>query len=386
MSTCFLFFNNFEFEDFVSLKITNCNETVPLAKRTVDEIKDLQNNSRTLIVLSASFFGIYEVGLPKVNEQKLRRTLPYALEENLAQNVDEVHFAFDQKFYDGENYLTAIVDKNKFCDFIEKLKSFNISFDAVTIDYFALDKEEVVFTSDGSVLVNDINFKGSLPKELLPVYLNENIQNILSFKDSVIPKEIELALKKTNRSIYEGCCYSWIASRLMERGYLNLCQGEFLIKNKKHTILGWYKISGAFTVLASMSFIVLNLINFNVLSTEIKKVDENIEVIYRDFFPNASSVISPKFRIEQLVKQSQNNNEGFLFVLLNELGLALNNSDYTIEKIDFKNKELIVALVLSDFKALESIETKLKVKKITVNQKQALSSNEKVFATLELKF
>ncbi len=386
MSTCFLFFNNFEFAEFFSLKIINFNEAVPLAKRTVSEIRELQHNSRTVIVLSASLFGIYEVPLPKINEQKLRRTLPYALEENLAQNVDEVHFAFDQKFYDGENYLTTLVDKNKFRDFIEKLKSFNISFDAITIDYFALDKEEVVFASDGGVLVNDINFKGSLPQELLPLYLNENIANILSFEDSIIPKEIELFLKEKNRLVYDVCCYSWIARRLMERGYLNLCQGEFLIKNKKHTIVRWYKISGAFTVLASISFIFFNLVNFNILGKEINKIDENIEIIYRDFFPKASSIISPKFRIEQLLKQNENNNEGFLFVLLNELGLALNNAEYAIEKIDFKDKELIVALVLSDFKALESIETKLKVKKITVNQKQALSSNEKVFATLELKF
>lgn len=383
MSTCFLFFQDFECKEFVSLKFGGLEDELSVKNRTVAQVLELQKNARTIVVLSAGLCGIYEVALPKINENKLRNTIPFALEENIAQDIELVHVCFDQKFYADNQYLTTIIDKPGFQEFVEKLKTLNIHFDIITIDYFALDKEEVVFTPTG-LLINHNDFKGSLSEELTAKYLNSEHKNLLSFKENVLFKLESLSAKNINQQNISY--YTWIAKRLLEKPVFNLCQGDFVIKTRKQKIIKWYKISGVLAFSICVCFIVFNATYYFNLNREIKKYDKNIERIYKKFFPEAINVVSPKFRIEHLLKQNADDNDSSLFMLLNLLGLALNNFTYTIEKIDFKDNTILVSLMFADFKTLEAVETELKYKNLKVNQRQALSQNEKVLATLEIKF
>ena len=112
-------------------------------------------------------------------------------------------------------------------------------------------------------------------------------------------------------------------------------------------------------------------------------VDNQIEVIYHQFFPEAKQVISPKFRISQLLKTTQEDNQMRFWVLINAFAKTMKDSSITIDQMRYQNKILAVTLVSPDFVTLQKLETVLK-QQLKVNQTQASTHEQKVIATLEL--
>ena len=110
MTTCFLFARQFYDEACLSLRLDKNGEIdAPLSLRSFQEFKSLQRQSRTIIVLPTERSSLFEIELPWLGERKARAAIPYALEEQLAQNVATLHFAFDN--LDGFIQLFPAVNK-----------------------------------------------------------------------------------------------------------------------------------------------------------------------------------------------------------------------------------------------------------------------------------
>ena len=113
-------------------------------------------------------------------------------------------------------------------------------------------------------------------------------------------------------------------------------------------------------------------------------LDEKIKVIYQDFFPEATQVISPKFRIEQLLKSGRSEQADDFWRLVSKLGQSFDPSLVTIKEMRFQNNRLFVDLSSPDFAKLENYEKKLRNNQLLVEQTQASTKDGEVVATLEL--
>jgi general secretion pathway protein L len=102
------------------------------------------------------------------------------------------------------------------------------------------------------------------------------------------------------------------------------------------------------------------------------------------FFPQAQQVISPRFRIGQLLKSQKNLGDNPLWLLLNQLTQAMQQGGSTIEQFKFQGQTLHVTVLSHDFDALEALQTSLQKAGVTVKQSQASSHEKQVMATLEL--
>jgi len=97
-------------------------------------------------------------------------------------------------------------------------------------------------------------------------------------------------------------------------------------------------------------------------------------------------VISPKFRISQLLHTGQvNQSATVLWQLLDKFEKAINPDEYTVEQLEFKRQVLSVTLKSRDFTILEKLEARLKKANVKVAQTQASTHDENVVATLELR-
>lgn len=381
MATCFLFTEQFNEEQCLCLRLNQDGQVdAPLASRPFSEIRSLQANAHTIVVLPTACSSLHTVELPWLGERKARAAIPFALEEQLAQSVQTLHFSFDRAHYQQGSYLVVATDKQFLMDLMTRLDALDINFDAMTLDWFALNDNEAFITKN-SLLVNDNLFKGALSEELFSVYLNNGnkTSQIFLFKDS-IP-----LLVNENDGIIDSASHEWIAKRLLQKDIMSLCQGELQHDTRQQTTKQWYFASAVVAGALLVSIAVFKILYLHSLTKRIDQIDQKIAVIYREFFPQAHQVISPKFRIEQLLKSGRASNElSSFWPLLDTFAKAYKSSQFTIEQFRFQGKILSVTLLSNDFAALETLQSYLQQEGIKVTQAQASSHEHKVLATLEL--
>ncbi|KTC79883.1 type II secretion system protein GspL [Legionella cherrii] len=378
MDTLFLFAKHLDEAGCLCLKINADGALIaPPAQRSFAEIKPLQTECNTLVIETCEQVSLLNLEFSWLPERKARTAIPYALEEKLAQPVDELHFAFDKARYQNNQYLITVISKQRIRYLMQFLNEQGIEFSGITVDWFALEPQELCIC-ESTLLINTDDFKGALSGELAHIFLKKHPQHQpLHFTDSAIQSDSSLPIKQETS-------YTWIAQRILRTKLMNLCQGEMQHGNKADLLKKGYLAAGALFCVWLISLLVTNGIKLHLLNKETQKIDAQIEVIYREFFPDAKQVISPKFRITQLLKSNNTEEQNRFWFLLNQFSKVMKNDHNTLEQLRYQNKTLSVTLVSTDFASLEELENELKKLQLKVKQTQASTREQQVVATLEL--
>jgi general secretion pathway protein L len=377
MDKCFLFTKHLDDQGCFCLKLSEDGALIsPPAQRSFSEIKELQKESSTVIVETAASAILLDLELHWLPERKARLAIPYALEDKLAQPIDELHFAFDKTRYQNNHYLITVIGKQRMKQLMQVCAIQDIKFEAITLDWFAITKEFIV--TESSLLINNDDFKGLLSGSLALSYIkNHPLNEVLLFKDSQI-------IPEGNPTINNEYSYTWIAQKLLNSKPLNLCQGDMQHGNASDWIKKGYLMVGGLSLLWLVSLILVNAISVLSLNKQLANLDQQISVIYHEFFPDAKQVISPKFRIGQLLGTNAEAKQSHFWFLLNQLAKGMEEVEITMERLRYQGKVLSVTLVSSDFAKLEELENNLKKLQLNVKQTQASNREQKVVATLEL--
>jgi general secretion pathway protein L len=378
MDTCYLFTNYLDEQGCSSLKVdSDGNLIAPNDMRSFAQIKTIQSNSRTILIETTLNARILTLDMPWLPERKARMAIPYALEEQLAQPVESLHFAFDKQRHQNNRYIIAVISKIRIQWIVNLLQLNNIEFDILTLDWFALSPQESCVT-DTCLLLNTDTFKGALSEELARIYKNKHpLDTPFLFKDSVaIGYEESISPSDESASF-------WLVKRINKMKPMNLCQGSMQQSTKGNWVKKGYQYAGILCGVWLLSILLVNAIHLFIINKQSKSLDAEIAIIYHQFFPDAKQVISPKFRISQLLGTNTQDAQTFWY-LLNQLAKAMKKSSLTTERLRFQNKTLFVTLLSNDFAALEQLENKLKELHISVKQTEASTKDKQVTATLEL--
>lgn len=383
MAICFLFAQHLHEDSCLSLTINQLGEVdSPLAQRPFSEIKALQSNTQTYVVAPVSQFSLHQLELPRLPERKARAAIPFALEERLAQNYETLHFAFDNNHYQNGHYLVAVCDKTYLTDLIANLAAHDLDFNCLTLDWFALGPEEIALV-DSTLLVNDPSYQGALSVELSSFYLHELTEDRLIYCFNESNKE-NLASTTAQLIDQHESAYLWLARRLLGTKPMNLCQGDLQHGTSHTKTKRLYQAAGTMVLLWFLSILLVNTIKIFSLNHDIAAVDAKIATIYHEFFPQAKQVISPKFRISQLLKASQSSTDTTFWVLMEKLTKNAANSQVKIDQLRFQNQTLMVTLTTKNFESLDNFQAQLQQDKVKVKQTQASTQEQQVVSTLEL--
>lgn len=380
MATCFIF-TRYLLEE--SCLVTRFNDQgIPdLASGTYSfsEIRALQEGYKTILVYPSDWASLHDLELPWLTDRKARAAIPFALEDKLTQPVESLHFAFDKAHYSQGRYEIAVLEKQKIQSLMDIFTREAIEFDAITLDWYALPANTAIIVGS-TALINSTEFKGALSPELASAFhsIFHQTDNFI-FQDSLSNRDLP------NQEVLAENSWIWISRKLLENKALNLCQGELQHATYALQIKKGYGYLAGFAGLWLILLLALNGYKLHLVNNKLENTEQQIAVIYKQFFPEAKQIINPRFRINQLMGDTLGKAQSSFWNLINKLSQAMADSKVTLEQFRFQNQILVATVLCPDFASLEQLEERLKKLQLNVKQSQAANRDQQVIATLELK-
>ena len=380
MSTCYFFVHHWRDDQCLSVRLDSTGQVEqPLALRTVDELRSLQHEARTIIVLCALTSGLYRVDLPNMNARKARTVIPFALEDDIAQPINTCHCAFDVTQYHQHHYLVVVTDHALLENLMMRLREQALAFDAMTLDWFALNPDESC-VHEAVLLVHDASYQGALSVELASIYLDQAPSSTerLVFQDSAALNHF------TPTKTEEVAGALWIAQRLQTKAFINLCQGPFTCSSRAAPSLRpWYLSAAGMFLAMVLVAVVFRVLSWSALNQQEARMELAMNQVYQTYFPHETMGAQPRVRINQWVRQQGSPPESTLWNFLQILhGVMV--PDLQIEHLSYVSHRLQIKLSASDFASLEAVEKKLKQTHPSMIQTEAKAQGERVVATWEI--
>ncbi len=337
--------------------------------------------------------------LPPLQGQKLRRAVPYALEEQLAEDVEGYHFALGKRQGDGSLPLLAVS--------LEQMVQWQDHFAEAELKPHACYNEAqllpwqagemtLLLEADGALLRLS-TFEGySLPLEgmetLLELALQRAPEGLTTLRvfdargdDATAPRwqgalaELEQKYEVNNEPLT-------LFSVTQSAQAINLLQGEFSRKEQLGRLWRPWRASAALLAAWLLLQGTMAIMDYQHLAAEEVRLYEAAKQVYRDTF-NAKNVPDPKGQMEGKLAELQGGGGGGAFVsLLAASGAVLNSAKgVELQNLRYRQGELELELQLADLPALDVLKERLQQQGLEVEIRNASSRDDKVEGRLAIR-
>lgn len=351
----------------------------------------LPESTHTLIVLPGTDISLTEVVLPKLNQYRLHQALPFALEDQLVEDITDLHFAAGS-YVAEKGWPTAIINTTTLSTYLSDLAQINIYPTAVLPAALMLPFSEnqwTLFCLDQLCLIKIEDHIGfAIEKENALAYLT-------ALKKTHSPAEIHVY---SSTPFELGTLFSCPVqehlladSDLLKKiltpsaTQLNLLQGKFRPKQTKATVKKRWLQAACLLLGALIISFMSSFFSWIILSYQERKIEHQILVIYQQHFPQATALVTPLERLNTQFKQlkTQTSNSTFLF-LLEKSANALSENNIRLLNLRYQDKELTLDLSATSFERLDQLMKALKQQPLNVRQENAETTDNGVKATLQI--
>lgn len=361
------------------------NNELKLGSGTLSDAATVAKGYQVAVILTGEDVLFLNAEVPGKNSQRVRQAIPYILEESLINDVDELHFSI--KKAKDNNYHVAVINKSCLETIINELKKSGIKPDIVTADYLLLDGEGTLF-SDGQRMLyksselsfsaattNEVTFDALNPLKLIQCDSNE--QQLLDNFTDVVSEYCEhqpLLCLVENSSVADS---------------INLLQGEFK-ETKKWSDTGknWLPVAAVLFIWLSLQggLFIADYIGY---SQKNESLNNQINTIYKETFPNAKRIVNAKVQMQQklsdLQKRQGQSGRSFSNMLTATAAIFSRTKGLKIKSLRYYDGRINLELELESLQTLEKLKIQLSNNKdYNVEVKSASSTKNNVTAQLQI--
>jgi general secretion pathway protein L len=372
--------------------------------------------ARVAVLVPSSDVLLAQVAMPAMKQQRLAKAVPFALEEQLADDVDDLHVAVGQRDAEGR-VANAVVARERLDDWLGQLKSVGLQADVISSELFGVQWDKTVDQGAWSMVVNgDHGLLRTGPQSglafeidnLLPVMhacLDEvgeaapNRLTVLScddshFADSAVHQALsawcgEQAIDLSLREEDEACSVL-LAQGFNESNAINLLQGDYSRKQQLEKLLRPWRpalILAAVWLLLQVGMLVTE---YSRLSSQSQALQTQIEAVYRQAFPGSRLVPGQEKELMrrglEKLRGGGADNSGLLSLLAGAGAVLKDTAGAQLRSLRFKDNQLDVDVNMPDLQALDSLKQRLAAEAgLQVEIVSASSRDGKVESRLSLK-
>jgi len=349
------------------------------AEARLEQVSSVTQNAHVIVLLPLQQMLLSTVNTRARKSKHLQKAIPFALEDEVADDIENLHFALGRRY--GENdYPVAVIEKVTLDSVLETLASAGVYPDILTADVFALPFREgswTILVEDDRALVRTSKFQG------FTIDLH-NLQQMLTSslrQAEITPSELNIyrcdspqsGVKSftfpINTNELDDCPPGLFADGLDENECINLLQGSYQKKDKKHRQFAPWKIAAIlFGVWVGLSMVSV-LIDHARFSKEEKRLDAQIEQELRQTFPDIQNVTAGNARIKMearlrnfIADTTSNSYAGFMELLALSGESMQQAGNITINTMNYRDGKLNVNVNSPDVQALDKVKQLLKTK------------------------
>ena len=350
------------------------------ARRGAPEAGVVAGAARCLVLVPAEAVLLAQARVPGRKRQRVLRALPYALEEQLASDVEELHFALGPAQED-DHYPVAVVDRQLMDAWSALLEQAGVTAHAWIPETLALplaDEGWSVLAEDERVLVRSGPYAGfGVEADALPVLLSlmRRREQLPGRAQLFGARVIDLEEIETDLAGRELQPLEVLARGVVQGPVIDLLQGDYSRSEEWGRLLWPWRTTAALLAAGLVLGGVSAGLDYYQLSREQVRLAADIEAAYRETFPQARRIVNPRAQMEQKLKALQHLAGGggrtpFLR-LLGDVGRVLKKTGgIRIEGATFRDGRLDLQLVADNVQILDRL-------------KQSLASEAKLAAEIQ---
>ena len=353
---------------------------VLLASQVQTSLSTIPTGNRSVVVLLPSTdIVLTQADIPSKQWQRVLQAVPYALEEQLAEDIDNLHFALGKRDTMG-SIAVAIIAHHQMVNYLQQLKAINLTPTLLIPDILAVPQPQqgwgllpinhivLVRTGDQAGFAIEpqgltaalslalLEHKTDLPAQLV-IFTDTNTPSLL-------PNLAELEIPIVEE-VHETNVVAWLQLSSAKNKGINLLQGSYRPQNKLVNLWRPWRLTAVLLILLAGLQLAKQILTYQQLVQQRQILTAQIEKIYRETFPQARKIVNPPVQMEQQLQQlrTQQNQptttEHFL-AWLNQMSTTLQQTPgFNLQQLDYQPGQLDLFLEIDNLQALEHLKQRL---------------------------
>ena len=347
-----------------------------IRRGSLDEVGALASGSRVIVLVPGIDVLLLNAQVPTQNRQRLLKAMPFLLEEQLASDIEDLHFAPGERRGDG-TVPCAVVARTRMNEWLARLREFHIQPDVLAVDFLALTYEPGVWTlyKDSNGVSLRSGFQSGLFVELdnlvpmLEVAFEQvgtqrpaRLRILDADPHTAMPDLTALNIEFTHEP-YDAQAFLQLAQDIERVNTINLLQGDYSRREQMGKIWRpWVPVAAlaaAFVVL----HLTLSAIDYLRYKKQVLELQTEVEKVYLGAFPNEKRVPNAKVQMEQHLKELRGGGKGggvgFLGLLGSTASILKNTPGLELRSIRYKEGKLDIDMTVRDLQILDKLKQTL---------------------------
>lgn len=360
---------------------------------TLDEFaKNVRTSSITVIVPAREVL-LLPINLPKMRSNKLLKAIPFALEERLADDIQDYHYVLP-KIQEEKPYV-AVISKAFMTHWVTAFEGLKLNINLMLPEQCCLpiapfsctlaviDNEAIIRRQNLEAYGVDTSYLNFFLENLFKDTPPENIDYHI-FGEEQEKLHVSMAVKTTQHDKKD---YLHFLSQHAHQAPINLMQGDFRHTRQSGQLRRTWIISAAFIVIAVLAMFINHLVLYAKLDKQNNALNAQIDTLYKQNFPDSTSVVSPQFRMQEKLKKVLSGLSGNAFLdTSTRLAVSVDNTaNITITNLHYTDGDMTLGLTANSFTDLKKFVDALNSQTLNVKQQSATIKKGIVAAVLEIK-
>ena len=373
------------------------------------ELSEASADRTSVVLLNSHCLHINHLQLPTQNLQKLLKAVPYAIEEYIADDVEDFHFVVARN-----NSFTSVVGIKKATlnNIIQVFHDAGVTPEKIIPDALCLAADDgeqwacLNYKKD-SYLQTDVRNGLIISHDILPYIVNSKLHDEQQDK----PKKILLFSEQDDATsfdqlkekgidgstdieliniVYNSHPLVVFCGNYKQAMPLNLLQYDFKPKRKTSGYWQHWKLAASLAAVWLVLHLGLTAFQYSQLKDANIITKAKIEKIYKQSFPQSRKIVNPRVQMEQKLDELKgtagSSNKGLLFLLAESFGTLSHDKDnITLQSLTFRNNRVDIGLEGSNLQAVETLNKNLNNnKKIKSEITSSSSEKDKVKGNLRI--
>ena len=288
---------------------------------------------------------LVSVNVPGKRASDWQQALPFVLEEQLSQPVEQLFFTVLHRETVGENAgLTkvAIVEKNTLEKWLEELKAHDLESAQLIPDCFVLPEEGLLAIKQNQRLVVRAGLYDGLAGS------QDWIEQLLALENKTLTD-----IKMSNEKVITETSVSGLST-------FSLRQGEYAVKNTNRSLLSLWvlPIILVFAVLAVyLAGFVVQTQSYQAQQLAYK---QQTEKLFKQMFPSTKRIVNVRAQTKaKLARMNGSENTAGALSLLKEIDASLSslvkNKSIDVQSMRWKKQQIILLIEAKDVEILQGL-------------------------------